>query len=590
MSDFVIKKSSNKAGTGDRRLQIAALCIAGIAGIIMVRLFFLMVVNHSFYEQLAAGAHDLYAQLFPKRGSVFIQDTRTKETFPLAMNRDVFLLYADTRNITTDDEAEKIAETLAPLLGYDDEKKFALFTAINKRTDPYEPIEPQIEESVKQQIEEKQLPGIQFVRQSKRFYPEGPLAASVIGFLGKNEEGKDIGRYGIEGYWNDTLAGVQGYVAGLRGAGGSVITSAGRVFEPAQHGSDVLLTLDRTLQYRACEILRERMTEYGADSASLIMMNPHSGAIIAMCSLPDFDPNIYSQVDDAAVYNNASIFTPYEPGSIMKPLVMAAAINEELVTPNSVFFDSGFKEGLCQKPIRNANNKSYGDQTMTGVLENSINTGMIYIAELLGKQREIAYLERFGLGVKEGIELDKESSGTLESLSLNSGDKIDCYAATASFGQGITATPLQMVTAFSAIANGGLLMKPYIVEEIRHSDGRVEKIKPTQIRRVISERAAGLVGAMMVSVIEKGQTKSAVIPGYHVAGKTGTAQIAEKGIYVDATNHSFVGFVPVEDPAFVMIVTFEKPDRGFADSTSGPTFQKIASFALQYYGIAPRGQ
>lgn len=561
--------------------------ICAVMLVITCRLFFLMVLNHQFYADVAAGSHELYAKLFPKRGRIYMQDTRTNEEFPLAMNRDVFLLYADTRLIEDDDTAEYVAGELALLLGYDDEQRLALYYKLNKRDDPYEPIEQRIEDELKTQIEQRSFPGIAFVRRSERFYPEGNLASTVVGFVGKDDNGKDIGRYGLEGYWQDMLAGNQGFLAGIRGAGGSLITSAANTSEAAKDGSDLLLTIDRTLEYHACEQLRAAMKEYEAESASLVMMDPYTGAIIAMCSLPDFDPNTYNKVESVAVYNNTSIFTPYEPGSIFKPITMAGAVNEELVTPSSYFYDSGEKADLCQKPIKNADGKINEDTTMTGVLENSINTGIVYVAEQLGKRKFREYVEDFGFGVKEGITLHKEVSGTIETLSINKGDDIDCYGATASFGQGITATPLQMVASFAPLANGGHLMQPYIVEEIRHPDGSIERVKPKEIRQVISSRAASLMAGMLVSVVDSGHAGGAAVPGYYIAGKTGTAQIAEKGKYTDETNHSFVGFGPVDNPKFVMIVKFEKPQRRFSSATAAPTFGKIAAFALTYYGIAP---
>ena len=570
------------------RIKIVSIGIITIAALIVFRLFFLMVIQHEFYSQLAAGSHELFAKLFPKRGRIYVQDTRTGEEYPLAMNRDVFLMYANTKEILDDDTANDVAEKLSELFSYDDEQKLALYYQLNKRTDPYEPIEKRLERPKKEEIEALNLKGIHFSRVPERFYPEGNVASSVVGFLGKNDEGQDVGRYGVEGYFNDVLAGQQGFLAGIRSAKGNLIASAGKDSKSARDGADVLLTIDRTLQFQTCQMLDKYMKEYEAETASLVIMDPYSGAIRVMCSLPSFDPNKYNLVEDGAVYNNSNIFTPYEPGSIFKPIVMAAAVNEELITPNTVFHDSGSREGVCQTPIRNADRKIYKDQTMNGVLENSINTGMVYVAELLGKDKLKEYIEEFGFGVKGGVELHSEVSGTIDSLSLNDSDKLDCYAATASFGQGITATPLQMVSAFSSIANGGTLMKPYVVQEVRYADGRIERRKPEKLKEVLTKRAASLVGGMLVNVVDSGHAGGAAVKGYYVGGKTGTAQIAERGIYSEETNHSFVGFAPVEEPEFVMLVKFEKPQRRFSSSTAAPAFGEIAKFVLEYYGIAPK--
>ncbi|MBI2436521.1 MAG: penicillin-binding protein 2 [Candidatus Magasanikbacteria bacterium] len=551
----------------------------------MVRLFILMIIEHGFYTALASGSHDLYAELFPARGSIYLESEDGMEQFSISLNRDLYVMFADTREIEDDETAEVVAEKLAEVFGYDDEKKIAVFLQLNKRSDPYEPIEQKVEEDIVHKIGEMNLKGIHFISMPHRFYPEGNLAAQVVGFLGKDDAGNDVGRYGLEGYWNKELAGSGGFLEGVRSAKGSWIPLAGRLFEPAQDGVDLTLTIDRVLQYKSCEMLRTRQEEYGAQTASLIIMDPKTGAIHAMCSLPDFDPNNYGTVESANAYNNTTIFTPYEPGSVFKPVAMSAAINEDVLNPESTFVDNGSTDGGCTKPIQNADFKTYGLQTMTGVLEHSINTGMVYVVKTLGKSSFREYVERFGFGVKTGIELDSESSGTIQSLYENKKNSVDCYTATASFGQGLTVTPLQMVSAFAVIANGGSLMEPYIVKKVTYPNGKVEETKPKEIRKVLEKRTSQLVSGMLVRVIDNAEGSLAKVPGYYIAGKTGTAQIAGPGGYTNDFNHSFVGFGPVDDPKFVMIVKFEKPRRAYASTTAAPTFAEIAKFIMQYYHV-----
>lgn len=571
----------------DPRLRFLYSMLLIGAVLLCIRLGMLMVVNHDYYVARAASLHEVYVELFPRRGEVYVQDSRSKEEYPLAMNRDYFTVFADTTKIRDDETAEALAETLAEIFGYDDEKKLAVFLQLNKRTDPYEPLEQRIDEAVVRHIQEKKLPGIHFARKAYRVYPEGRFAAPVIGFVGKDDAGNDIGSYGIEGYWQRELAGKLGFFEGERSAGGFRIPIVGSIKQEQEDGADMLLTIDRTLQYQACRMLEEGMAQYGASGAALVILEPKTGAIRAMCSFPDFDPNTYNQVPSIDRYNNKTIFEPYEPGSIFKPIAMAAALNEELVNPSTPFYDPGFTDKYCTKPIRNADGGVYEQTTMTGVLENSINTGMVKVAELLGKKRFKTYIEAFGFGVKTGVGLNTEVSGNISTLSENSDDTLDCYTATASFGQGITATPLQMVAAFGAIANGGVLMKPYIVEEVRYSSGKIERYTPTILKEVISRRAATLLSGMLVTVIDSGQAGRAAVPGYYVAGKTGTAQIAGRGGYTEETNHSFVGFAPVDDPAFVMLVKYEKPAPRFSSLSAAPTFGRIAAFVLQYYGVPP---
>ena len=581
------KTVENAKRPSNIRLRVMMVFIVIGSAVIFFNLLLIMVFQHDFYTALAAGSHEMYEKLFPKRGEVYIQDSRTGEEYPLAINRDYFIVYIDTRKIENEDMAEDMAEKLSEVFSYDDEEKFALFLKLKKQDDPYEPIENKVEDVKVEELKNLDLPGIGFVRKPQRYYPEDELASHVIGFVGKNEEGMDIGRYGIEGYWQNELHGQGGFFEGFRTAVGEWIPLAGRSFEPSEDGVDLLLSVDRTIQYKACARLREAMEEYGASSASLVIMDPKTGAIRAMCSLPEFNPNKYNEVESINIFNNTTIFTPYEPGSIFKPITMAATMNEGLLDPDTIFNDEGPREDLCMKPINNAEGVTYGEQTMTEVLENSVNTGMVFVVETLGKSKFIEYLEEFGFGTKEGLELDSEVSGTINTLYEIKNDKLDCYTATASFGQGITATPLQMTAAFAAIANGGILMRPYIVEEIRHKNGKVDKTQPKEIKRILDKRTASLLGGMLVSVVDNGHSSAAQVDGYYVAGKTGTAQIAGPGGYSEETNHSFVGFAPVDDPAFVMLVKFEKPERRYASYTTTPVFKDIAEFLLKYYQVPP---
>jgi cell division protein FtsI/penicillin-binding protein 2 len=307
-----------------------------------------------------------------------------------------------------------------------------------------------------------------------------------------------------------------------------------------------------------------------------------------MCSYPDFDPNNYNEVADINIFNNPNIFGGYEPGSIFKAFTLAAGLDQEKITPKSTYNDKGFVmiQGW-NKPIKNSDfltKGGHGVVDMDTVLEKSLNTGTIYVMNKIGPEVFIDYVKKFGFGEKSGIELETESVTNIVNLNRKTLRPIE--VATATFGQGITATPLQLVTAYAAIANGGILMKPYLVQEIRTSTGQSNITQPTEVRRVISERSALLLSGMLVNVIDKGHAKLAAVPGYYIAGKTGTAQVAGKGGYTNRTMHSFAGFAPVEDPKFVALVEFDNPvNSPWADSSAAPVFQQIASFILDYYQI-----
>src|SRR3989344_2961501 len=564
----------------DNPLRAASVLTLLMALVIMARLFVLQAVERKYYSALALDSHEIYEQLYPRRGSIFLQDTRvTAKEYPAAVNRQYYTLYAVPRDIPPD-KISSTTDFLAGILNYTPEEKNILLAKLSKSGDPYEPLAKKISEDLKNQIQSANLPGINMAAQEFRYYPEGNLAANVLGFIGQDKNGDLSGRYGIEGVWETSLTGKSGFLAAERGALGSLIPLADRTLKHAEDGADLLLTIDRNLQYKACERLREGFEKYQAKSGALILMNPKTGAILSMCSLPDFDPNNYSNVKDVSVYNNTAIFTPYEPGSVFKPLIMSAALDLGLVNPFTTYTDPG-ERIINGRKIHNALNKIYGLVNMTNVLESSINTGMIWVGEKIGQNRFKEYVEKFGFGKKTGISLDTEAAGEISSLSKSA----EIYNAVGSFGQGLTATPLQLITAYAALANGGRMPKPYIVDEVRRPNGQIEKTEP-QTEVVISPNADKLITAMLISVVERGGSKIAKLNDYYVAAKTGTAQIAKGGGYAaDETNHTFVGYFPASDPKLVLLVKYEIPQANWAEATAAPVFKDVATFALNYYGI-----
>lgn len=569
-----VKKETNN------QLRIVSVFILLAALIIIARLFVLQVVERKYYSALAINNHEIYKQLYPRRGSVFFQDTREKtKEYPAIVNRQYYLLYAVPRDIPSG-QINSTTDFLAGVLNYTSEEKNILLAKLSKSGDPYEPIAKKVSEELKIKIQSENLPGIHTTGQEFRYYPEGSLAANILGFTGQNENGVLSGRYGIEGFWDKNLTGRSGFLTGEKGALGSLIPLADRTLKQAEDGADLLLTIDRNLQYKACEYLREGFEEHQAKSAALILMDPKIGAILSMCSLPDFDPNNYSDVKDVGVYNNTSIFTAYEPGSVFKPIIMSVALDLGLVSPFTTYTDTG-ERIINGHKIHNALEKKYGLVTMTNVLESSINTGMIWVEEKIGQSRFKEYVEKFGFGKKTGIGLDTEAAGDISSLSKSA----EIYNAVGSFGQGFTATPLQLVTAYAALANGGRMPKPYIIDKVRHANGQVEKTEP-QSEVVISANADKLITAMLISVVEKGHSQKAKMKDYYVAAKTGTAQIASRGEYsADDTNHTFVGYFPASDPKFVLLVKYEAPQANWAESTAAPVFKNVAKFTLDYYGV-----
>lgn len=568
-----------EAGSIGRRVHLFRI-VSGFIGVLLVlQLFRLQVLDHRFYAALASGQHDIYQDLFPERGEIFVAE-QNGELFPVAVNRDLTLVWADLRAV---DNPTRAAKVLAEILGLNE---LELKTKLSRTDDPYEPIAHLVSDEQVTSIKQYELSGIGFRPEETRVYPERGFGGQVLGFLGLNENGERLGRYGLEGFYNELLRGAQGFLRGERDPAGRLIAVAGRAFEPAKDGADLILTIDRRLQFFVCEKLREAVEWHGADGGSVVVLNPKNGAVLAMCGAPDFDPNIYREVENAAIYNNPALFYDYEPGSVFKAITMAAALDTDAVGPQTTYVDEGLAQ-IGSHTIRNSDNKSYGVQTMTRVLEQSLNTGAIFAMRETGQQSFKSYVERFGFGEAAGIDLQSEVSGNTGALN----EKGEIYFATASFGQGITVTPLQLVSAFASIANGGQLMRPYVVRAVREKDGVMREIRPEIRRQVVSERTAKLLSAMLTSVVERGHGKRAGVPGYYIAGKTGTAQIPKKdgpGYEPGAHIGSFIGFGPVEDPVFAMAVRIDRPrDVQFAESSAAPLFGKIAQFLLQYYGIPP---
>ncbi len=578
MSRF-IKSRERWENRGDAtldRLPYFCLGVIFILTIIVVRLFVLQVLSHDFYAALASGQRDIFAKLQPSRGTIYVRDAKEGKLYPIATGALTYLLYAVPEKIKDPTSAAKL---LAPAIGAEESD---ILNKLDRTDDPYEPILHRLSEEKKDEIKALGIEGLGFTKESIRVYPEAKFGGHILGFLGEGENGKK-GRYGLEGYFEEELAGVPAKIGtvenGVRGLLGS-----SKKPKFAIDGADIVLTVDRTIQFVACEKLRQAVARHEADGGTVIIMEPKSGAILAMCSSPDYDPNKFGEVENVSVFNNPAIFFQYEPGSVFKAITMAAAVDMGKVGPQTTFEDMGSIK-IGSDEIKNSDLKAHGTQTMTQVLDESLNTGAVFAMRAIGSTDFRRYVKSFGFGEETGIELLKEVSGDISSLDR----KGEIYQATASFGQGIAVTPLQIVNAFVAVANGGTLMRPYIVDEIRRSDGTVSKNLSKEVRRVISPRASTLISSMLVSVVENGHGKRAAVPGYYVAGKTGTAQVPRrdgKGYEKDITIGSFVGFAPLQNPRFVMLAKIDHPrDVQWAESTAAPLFGEIAKFLLQYMNV-----
>ena len=548
--------------------------------IILIRLFYLQIIRHDYYSASAENRHTEKQIIKSERGEIFVLDS-SQNLQPIATNQKTYLLYGIPSMI---ENATATIAQIEKVIPFDDEERWQIYLKLTKPNDPYEPIRKNLTQKQKRALERLEIENIGFEENLKRFYPQNNLYSDVLGFLGFSNDER-IGQYGIEEYFEKNLAGESKTIKIEKDPKGRLISFGKNDLLSQQKGESVLLTIDPTVQFKSCEILKKWQEAMLAEDGTLIIMEPYTGKIISMCDVPSFDLNNYSQVANANIYFNKAVTESYEPGSVFKPLTMAMAIELGKVSPDTKYFDEGFMQ-LGTDTIRNADSKTYGEVDMIQVLEDSINTGVATIAlEKIGKNNFKKYVEGFGFGEKTNINLPAESSGTISSLN----SKSDIYTATASYGQGIMTTPLQITSAFSVIANGGILMKPQIVEKLISEKGKEENFESQQVRRVISSKTANVLKAMLVSVVKNGHGARAGVNHYYVAGKTGTANIADpRGGYSEQTIHTFVGFAPVEIPKFVIFLKLSRPKNvRFSSDSAAPAFAEIAEFLLQYYQVPP---
>ncbi|MBI4053854.1 MAG: penicillin-binding protein 2 [Candidatus Doudnabacteria bacterium] len=560
------------------RIFFLAVAVLLSIGLIVVRLFFVQVISHDYYSALAQSQQELSSELIPERGEVYIRDKFSQEPYPLVRNVNRPLVFAVPQQIS---DAPALAKKLSAILGLDSKEVLSKITNQEKK---YVPLAKQVEEDRAEELKKLKLPGIYFEDQIRQDYPEGTLAAQVLGFVAFDEH-RRVGRYGLEYFFEKDLAGKPGFISGAKDPTGVWITGGEREVQPAEDGVDLILTLDRAIQFKAEEVLEKSVVAHGAKSGSVVVLDPKTGAILAMANYPSFDPNHFNEVPDPGLYNNTSVQAAYEPGSVLKPITFAGSLDAGAITPDMTFDDPG-SVTLERFTIRNAENKTYGaGVSMTRVLEESINTGAIFAEQQMGHDKFLEYLEKFGFGKFTEVTLPFEAPGDISNLDRGG----DLYPATAAFGQGITVTQLQLAQAYAAIANGGRLFQPFVIAEKVRKISQAEKTAPRMLREVVSAHTASTLSAMLVSVVEKGHGKRAAVPGYFIAGKTGTAQIAAEGRLgydVSRSVGTFAGFGPIDDPRFVMVVKIDEPQGvRFAESTAAPAFGEIAQFILNYYQV-----
>jgi len=553
-----------------KRINILLIFFAIITSLLGWRLFEKQVIEHDSYVAKAEDQYLTKKTVPAERGKIYSTDKTL-----LAANSRLYDLTVVPRYIASGDKMD-VAQKLSQFV---DKPASDIFNLINNDKYYIAPLKKRMTEDEGQKISDLKIKGVIVAPVSVRSYPQGQLAAQVLGFV----DNSGNGRYGLEGFYNNELKGVEGKVSGSSDVHGRMFDVNSET--KASDGADFYLTIDQNIQYEAEQVLSDAVTKYMSDSGSLIICDPQTGKILAMANYPTYNPNDYSKVQDQQLFNNAAINNAYEPGSIFKPLIMAAAVDQGLVQP-----DTKNTFGACVKvdsyTICTSTKEAYGLETMTQVLEHSDNVAMVWIAGLLNRDNMYKYIKDFGFGRKSGIELDTESPGSVADPKKWSNAQL----ATISFGQGITTTPLQILMATNVVANGGKLMQPYIVDKVVNVSGKEDVRQPKQIAQVIRADTAKKVTDMMVSVVVNGHGKKAAVIGYKVAGKTGTAQVPSPGggYYADRHIGSFAGFAPADNPRFTMLVRLDNPRNvDWAESSAAPTFGTMAKRLLDYMKVAP---
>jgi len=554
------------------RYQLSLFFFVGLFFLILARLFYWQVVRASDLSELGESQYGKDIRIPAERGMI-----KTSDGYAIAANKVSYLVFANPKEVV---DKELTVSYLASLL----ETETASISSLLAMNRYWVPLKSGVETPVKEIIEKKELRGIGFEEYSTRFYPEGSVAAKLLGFVGKNDKGESIGSFGLEGYYERILRGKPTIATQINDAFGRPVLAKTDTVENGIQGRNLNLHIDRAIQLLVETKLKEGVERYGARGGMVGVMDPKTGGIIAMAAFPSFDPGKYNEFAYAD-FVNPFISSIYEPGSTFKPLIMAAAVESGVIKPET-------RCTICAGPvevggykIKTWNDKYRPNLTMIEVIQYSDNTGMVFTGQKLGKERLLKYLDLYGFGKMTGVDLQGETVPTLKPR--DSWYPIDF--STATFGQGISVTPIQLLTAFGAIANGGKRMEPHVVASVETEDGKKIAIPPKVLNQPISERTAKIMTEILVNAVDAGEAKWAKPQGYRIAGKTGTAQIPVAGRY-DPKNTipSFIGFAPADDPKFIMLVIFDRPTSSiYGSETAAPLFFNIAKYLLTYYGIAP---
>ncbi len=547
------------------RLAFLAICYGVMAIVLLLRLFYWQVLRRDDVLRNSP-SNDASIGAAAWRGCIY-----DSHGHYLAVPSIVYDVGATPRSIT---DPVQVAAVLAPLVQVREQD---LFTKLSQKDRSWIPLAQGLSAPQGRAIKDLKLLGIKLDVRPGRYYPEGRLAASVLGFVNSEQRGY----YGVEEYYDLRLRGS----LGPQVAGQPQVLLDLPVLQMPRDGADLVLTIDRVVQAAAERYLEKALRDYQAASGEIIVMDPRTGAILAMAAAPSYDPNAYAEVKTTEAYINPAISKAYEPGSVFKVVTMAAALDAGVIRHDDTYFDRGQIE-VGGRVFRNWDNQAHGRMNMTQILAYSLNVGAIEVAMRLGEDRFYEAVRRFGFGEVTGVDLAGEATGTVRVPGTPYWSITDLAAN--SFGQGLAVTPLQMISAVAAVANKGVLMRPYIVERML-VDGRVVwQASPQPIRRVIAPQVAAELTEMLARALPE-ETPLAVVPQYTSAGKTGTAQIFVNGQYDErAIIASFAGFLPADDPRFAVLVKLDRPQReAWGSRSAAPVWRSLAGDLCAYMGIPP---
>ena len=557
----------------DQRWRLMTLCVvfAACAVLLLYRSYSYQVVQYQRFSELASQEHQFQQEIVPKRGDIL-----DRTGYPLAISVMYQSVYADPVSVK---DPNAVAAALSKPLGDPPETILAKLQTSSKM-----PIllKSKLPADVSTKIAGLNVPGVYLQQEPFRGYPEGSIAAQLLGFVGKDFKGLA----GLELSLDRDLGGEPGLLAAERDTVGGEIAIGRREVVPPREGSDAILTIDRYIQRMVERELADALKTYKAKGGAIIIMEPKTGAILAMATEPTYDLTAKDVFDPnhQELYRPSAVTDMYEPGSVMKLITMSGGIEEKLVTPESTFMDTGVAV-IDGAKIRNWDLGAHGRESMTQVLINSCNIGAQYVSGLLGPERFYRYVDAFGFGKVTGVGLPGESPGQFRTPKDSDWTRVDL--ATNAFGQGIAVTALQMITAVSAIANDGVLTKPMLVKAYRQGDS-LRDVAPVQVRRVVSSETAKSLTDMMIHVVEDNSLKLSVVPGYKIAGKSGTADLPTSTGYTSGVTYaSQVGFAPADDPQFAMLVRIDGPAAVYGGVVASPVFKKIAEQLFTYMRIPP---